>query len=295
MLAEGVNRGLVSLPLSAAHYMETQNRRDWRSRRELAETMLAFSKLHTIAPQEKLLPAEVDRALRERFGQPLQVRELRPFGVGASHAFGMPIGPYRVPKELRGTLADVGEFERKANRFLEEQLLIGPSPELEEEGIPGYEPFSHLQIGERYAKAKEELREVRKVEGWQAGERSQRVAKAQAFVDHLPVLQEALARAGLQEDALLVGGQDGMSTFLEKVPTMLASSELERQRHVSSQKTWERQDLTDLGALSVAMAHCDIVVTERFWTDAARRSRLGEKLGTVVISNLEDLPLHLVG
>jgi hypothetical protein len=211
-----------------------------------------------------------------------------------SHAFGKPIGPYRIPEGLRHLAQDPVGFERKANQELERQLLIGPSPEAEDAGIPNYDPFSHMQVGERYAKAKEELREVRKEGGWHKGERAKRVAMAQALTDHLPVIEEAMSRAGIAYDALLEGGEEGMTAFVNAVPTMLASAELERQRHAASQKAWERQDLVDIGALLVALTHCDIVVTERFWADAARRSKLDERLGTIVIARLDELPEHLL-
>lgn len=294
VLEEGVSAGHVSIPLSSAHYMETQNRRDWRSRRQVAETMIAFSKLHTIAPPDAILPAEIDVALKSLFGVPRRPRELRVFGVGVSHAFNMPVDPYRIPEELRGNVSDPDDFERRANQFQERYLLIGPSPEMEEEGIPDYDPFAHLQVGERYAKAKEELRDLRKTDGWHKGERSQRVAMAQALTDHLPSIEEAMSRAGLQIDLLIDSGRRGMADFVSAVPTMLASSELEKLRHASSQKPWERQDLTDIAALSVAIAHCDVVVTERLWADAARRANLGEKLGTIVIARLDNLPEHLL-
>jgi hypothetical protein len=119
------------------------------------------------------------------------------FGVGASHAFDMEIGPYRIPEEYRGRIADPVGYERRANCFLERQLLIGPSPEMERAGIPDFEPLSHLEVGERYAKVKEELRHVRKAEGWNSGERALRVARAQAITDHLLPIEEAMSRAGL--------------------------------------------------------------------------------------------------
>lgn len=294
LLRAGIDGGYVSLPLASAHYMETQNRRDWRSRRQLGETMVTFSELHTVAPQDALLPAELDIALREMFGAPPTPRSARVFGVGASHAFGMPIPPYRIPDELRSRVADPAGFERQANEHLEEHLLIGPSPQLEEAGIPDYEPLSHLEVGERYAEAKQNLREVRKAAGWNRGERSERLARAQALTDHLPQIEEAMSRAGLNIDLLIDGGREGMGEFVEKVPTVLASSELERHRHVASEKPWERQDLTDIGSLCVAVVHCDVVVTENVWTDAVRRSKLDERFGTVVISRLEDLTRHLL-
>lgn len=252
--------------------------------------MLIFSNLHTMAPQERLLPGEVDAALQARFGAPAQPREVRPFGTGISHAFGMRVKPYRVPEELRERVPDIGEFERKANLLQEQYLLIGPSPADELEGIPDYEPLAHLKVGERYAEGKERLRDLRKPEGWHKGERGDRVAKAQAMSDHLPAIEEAMGRAGLNVEALIEEGQEGMSKFVEEVPTMLASSELERQRHAASEKPWERQDLSDISALSVAIAHCDIVVTERVWADAARRSKLDKKLGTVITRDLDEVP-----
>ena len=64
--------------------------------------MLAFSKLQTIAPQDALLSAELDIALASLFDVPAAPRPLRVFGVGASHAFDMEIGPYRIPERSKG-------------------------------------------------------------------------------------------------------------------------------------------------------------------------------------------------
>jgi hypothetical protein len=294
VLEAGVASGELSLPLSSAHYMETQNRREWDSRRRLGETMLAFSKLHTIAPADALLPAELDRALVALYGVALRPRQLQVFGSGASHAFATEFGPWPIPEQLLGGVEDPAGFEREANRFLDRMLLIGPTPEMEAAGIPDFDPFSHLEVGERYAEAKEALRAVRVAERWNSGERSMRVARAQAITDHLPLVEQAMGRAGLLIDVLIDGGQEGMGAVVEAVPTILASSELERHRHVASQKPWERQDLNDIGALSVAIPYCDIVVTENLWTDAADRSSLAEKLGSTVISDLADVTQHLL-
>lgn len=40
-------------------------------------------------------------------------------------------------------------------------------------------------------------------------------------------------------------------------------------RHEASQKQWEENDLIDPIAISTAIVHCDVVVTERQWTDSA--------------------------
>lgn len=273
--------------------METHNRRRWESRRDLAELMLELSRSHTIAPLSALLPGEIDAALRAQFGRPAITREVRPFGAGASHAFNMEFPPYKIPEELRHLAADPHDFERKANELQEIVLFKGLGPK-EEAEIPNYDPLSHIGVGERGAKDKEALREIRKAAGWDKGEKAKRLAKAQTLTEYLEPTNEALARAGLSADALIDSGEKGMSDFLEAVPTMFAVSEMERLRASASQKAWERQDFADLSALAAAAVHCDIVVTERFWVDVVERAKLDSRFGTIFLGPLEDLPQYLV-
>ena len=209
VLRAAVDAGEVSLPLSSAHYMETHTRREWESRRDLATTMLALSRLHTIAPPDSVVPAEVDRALRDRYGRPATVRPLRPFGVGASHAFALEIPQYRVPEDLADMVADRWNFERRASELQEALLLTGLPPESEAR-MPEFEPLAHLKVGERYACDKEALRQLRKAGGWHKGERADRVAKAQALTDHWEVINDAFQRAGIRAEVLLAEGPAGM-------------------------------------------------------------------------------------
>ncbi len=293
LLRAAVSAGSISLPLSSAHYIETHNRRHWESRRDLAATMVDFSRMHTIAPPDALVPGQVDRALDQFFDTRATPRPLRPFGTGASHAFNRDIPSYRVPEPLVPLVADRWGFERGANQLRELVLLAGLPPE-DEAKIADYKPLSHLQVGEQYARDKQALRETRAAASWHKGERAKRVAKAQAFTDHLEVINEALELAGLSADVLYSGGIEGMTKFLEAVPTIFASSELERLRHSASQKAWERQDLNDISALSVATVYCDIVVTERLWVDAAQRAGLDNRFGTFFLSRLDHLPAHVI-
>lgn len=293
VLRAGVEAGDLSLPLSSAHYMETSVRRHWRSRRDLALTMVAFSQLQTIAPLQAVIPAEIDRALRSLTGRPARPRLLRPFGVGASHAFAEGIPSYRLPEQVVWQVADRWGLQGDINRLREIMLLTGPTP-AEEAELPDFKPLSHLAVAEQYAKDKEALRTLRKAEGWQKGERAQRLAKAQAFADHIDWINDALERAQLSADVITAGGQESMNAFLRSVPTMWASSELERVRHAGSQRGWERQDLLDITALSVASVYCDVVVTERFWVDAATRAGLESELGTTFLTRLQDLPAQVV-
>jgi hypothetical protein len=186
-------------------------------------------------------------------------------------------------------VADRWNFERRANELQEALLLTGPPPEFEAR-MSEFEPLAHLKVGERYARDKQALRQLRKAEGWHKGERADRVAMTRALTDHLEVINDAFERAGIRSGVLLAEGPAGMDAFREAVPTIFASSELERLRHSASQKAWERQDLFDISALAVACVYCDIVVTERFWVHAARRAKLDQRFGTSFLHRLNDLP-----
>lgn len=293
LLRATVEAGDVSLPLSSAHYIETANRRDWDSRRKLALVMASFSHLHTIAPGSALIPGELDRAMQQAFGRPDTLLPMKPFGHGLAHAFDRGIEPYRVPPELASYVADRWGVERGVNYMRELVMLTGLPPEAEEK-LPGFKPLSHLPVAEQYARDKEELRQARQAAGWNKGEKAARVAAAEAFTDHEEQLNAALERAQVSATALYDLGAEGMTAFLRTIPTIFTASELERLRHTASQKEWERQDLTDITALGVAAVHCDVVVTERFWVEAAKRARLGHTYNTVFLRRLEDLPQHLL-
>jgi hypothetical protein len=293
LLGAMVDHGDVSLPLSAAHYMETHNRRRYDSRRDLASTMAPFSRFHAIGPSSSVLPGELDRALEAMLQQPLEVRDLRPFGQGVSHAFGFEIEVEPLAAQL-AERSPVPSAAKEATRHYLELLLLAGLPPEEEAKLPDYQPFAHQEAAKRNAREKESLREIRRVAGWQKGEKSKRVAKAQALTEYLEPLNEALRRARISADHFMALGQSGMTSFLECVPTLFAALELERLRETASQKAWERQDLTDLGALPVASVYCDVVVTEKLWVDFARRSELDERLETVFLSDLADLPAYLL-
>lgn len=80
--------------------------------------------------------------------------------------------------------------------------------------------------------------------------------------------------------------------FMLNFPSNYARANLIASRniqHTSGEKI-DPNDLNDIMSLSVAMAHCDIVLTENFWTDAATSdTNLGTNLDTKVAHNFEPI------
>jgi len=52
-------------------------------------------------------------------------------------------------------------------------------------------------------------------------------------------------------------------------------------------------DIHDTDALGSTLPYCDIVVTDRATASHARQTGWAERLDTVVLSRLSDLPRHL--
>jgi len=286
LLSEAVNRGFVSLPLSMTHAMELQNRANFQSRLRLASTMIRLSRWHAIAPQRILLAAELDKALRSRFGRPTVPQSVQVFGVGANHLYGRTVLNYQPPEEFALTPEQRRLVMTLAQDLLQVASLVGGPRDLE---LPDYNPSAHQEVGRRFASQQEQMRETRRQHGYHRGEKAHRAASVDVFDEFNVRITDALERAGLHWGHLYALEKPGLEAFIDDVPTIYAHRALRRQRQVASEKPWEENDLTDLTALPPAIVYCDVVVTERLWTDLARRAGLGSRFGTTVIRSLEEL------
>jgi hypothetical protein len=287
----GVDNGLVSFPLSSIHYIETAKRRDERSRRALARTMATLSRFHTIASPRALVPPEIDLALHRRFGRPTNPRAPEAFGVGVAHALNIEADPCALPEGLPIDPQLARNLEAQMASLYEWYALAGLPPGLEVD--QGFYDRWQTDVATDLAAQQEALRVVRTRDGWHVGERSRRVATAAAFLGWQDEMSEALARAELGWDDVFSLDYGGMTALLETMPTIHVASELQRQREAAANSPWSSHDVADVFFLMGAVVYCDIVVTERQWVDLIRRSGLDDLHGTVMLSDLGELPQYI--
>jgi hypothetical protein len=292
LIAAGVERGYVSCPLSAIHYVETSKRRPYSARLNLAKTMAALSRFGSIAVLTVLLPPEIDRALQRAFGRPLTARHAPIFGEGVGFAMNQSFRKFRVPEDMPVD----SEYRRMFNELASwqtEWVMLAGLPE----GVSSDEQrFDQMQraVDESLAAEQERGRQARKAARMHVGERSKTHFKGMALMGWHDELEEALVRAGLTWSSLKELGNEGLSDFLEDIPIIHVSAELQRQREAANVKPWTSNDLNDIFFLMVALVYCDIVVTEKQWVDLARRAGLDAKYNTLLVSDLTDLAVHLV-
>ena len=298
LVRAAVEQGEASFPLSMFHYIETQNRRDWRSRLDVARTMGEISRFHAIAPHNRLIDAETEHALSRVFDFST-TEPIIPFGYGAAFHSGKRLPDYVIPDEYVGMIPEGVRWhiEEQAKPLREQLLLSGLPPDQEKEiqkKHPGFDPRAAMRTAAQYAIDQENARAARIRQGWNKGDRAKRVFAANGFTDNFEVLDRILRRERIDAQRLYDLGMDGMTDLMRDIPTLHASVEFQRDRHVSSQKPIEPSDAGDQLAIPPALVYCDIVVTERQHAAGMRKLRLDAHFDTIVVHRLNDLPQHLV-
>jgi hypothetical protein len=287
----GVGRGLVSFPLSASHYMETLRRGDAASRHRLTMVMAEFSRFHAIASVPDVLPGELDRALKQRYGKPVFPHPLQPFGVGVAHAFANPAFKYRLPEDVDVDAYTKARLEEQASLLIEHALLAGPPQGVP---VPGMQDGRYRLYGQRYVEAETKIAEGLRQHDPRRLHLSDWIA-ATEVIDILQPLNEAFARAPIgKREAPELDTAVGMTRLLMDLPSRAVTYELRRLRQQSRDTKWEPNDLDDIASLAVAIPYCDVVVTEKQWSHMARRAELDQRFNTVILHDLKELAAVLV-
>ena len=290
MLRYGVEHGLVSCPLSFAHYIETHKRVDAGSRHRLATVMAELSRFNTIAPPAAVLRAELDNAVTMRFPSSALPQPLRLLGSGAGFALDRPqLGKYELPKAPNATRRQRSESEIIGRHLMEMALLMGPS----EGALPGVvENRGYRSFGESYVVGEQRL--AGGIADHKARDDLEDWIMASVLVDILEPLNEAFERAGISREASPeINSKEGLTALMLDLPSRRVVYELRRGRHGNPQTKWEGNDLDDLEALAVAIPYCDAVITEKQWVHFGTRSGLDTLYDTRLLSSLRDLPAVL--
>jgi hypothetical protein len=259
----------VYFPLSQVHYRETWGRGSPQSRRSLAAEMFRWSGFLTVAPVSKLLPYEIDRAVRARFSRPPPTEGPAVFGSGAAHALGYEPDSERTQMTIEQAV------------LFELAMLAGEgsSARVEADGAEFAQALN--TVGQRLA-------------GWRTHpEDRQRRLRVNALQEFQRDFVSALLLAGVPVEDFAALGGEGLEALVADVPTLWTLTELRRVRHANPAQSFSRTDLNDLRALAVAIVYCDVVVADRAWVNACRRTDLAATYHTNVVPTLQEAAIHV--
>lgn len=266
----------VCFPLSSAHVIETNKSNKADQRERLAGVMIALSRGVVIRPSSFLVQAELARAMHVAFDKTPPATGITAFGRGIEDAFGENIA------------RDLAISQERADRL--KQVLDTPDGWMlflasdDEFRLPSIE--SHRAIGKDAA---ERLNAALKASGppdLEGYRRAYAVGLTMLFDQDLDRL---LGKLGLGKGDFLGLGGERLLKFWQSVPCLDVEMELSVQRNLQRDRPAEPNDYIDISFLSVAIPYCDVVVTEKFWVDLARRRALDSKYETHIINDLHEL------
>jgi hypothetical protein len=205
------------------------------------------------------------------------------FGYGAAHTFNEPaLGDY---SNWPGAAGLDGQILAEA---MEHELISGPVEDLPIADIARPD----LTAAQNYATSENE-QTARFVAASSDGDEIDRTIAAAEVLSLRAMIEPALKRAGVSVEQFLDLDEDGLTAFMLSMPWRGAAMQLRQRRFHELHQEWKPNDLNDIAYLTLGLAYCDVLVTERQWVHRMCQTKLDEQYGTVVIADLRELPDHL--
>lgn len=277
-LIEEVERNKLVIPISSGNIIETMRLSNRDRRSQIAKTMMDLSKGKTIAPEYYLVPFEIDRALALTFNKPVPPLP-NPLGVGVKYAF----GNLYVPRDkLPGNNQEI----EVVNMILDSPeglnaMIIGPPFE-----IPIDVSDNFLVGVQESAKEADGAREIIKPYSAQMRKRGYAAVLAQILDKEI---RESLEKLDIRYDDLIGLGQKKLMKFFSDIPCLDVEIELGSQRNGFWNRPVDPNDYVDICSLCVAIPYCDAIITEGFWIDLAKRSKLDQKYSVHLSKDVRSL------
>ena len=256
-------------PLSFAHFVEVAKIGDDARRRRLGRLMAALSQGWFLISSSAHIVADLRWAVAAVFEKPFTYQVTSPITRSLKLAFAAPgsLGPADFDDTILnwpGALEELLSSARAAADFVARWKTISDEHE------------------RGRALRWEASREIRK--------RAYCILVIEAIHGRLVTV---LGEFGLKWQDFLDLGPDRCVQLLEMVPALDVEINLHTERNEHRDRRIQPNDEIDIGFLSLAVPYCDIVVTERFWTDLVRRKKLAVKYGTKVSWDLNDAMSNL--
>ena len=304
---DAVDRGTAIFPISDTIFFEASKIRQYRQRRELREVIERISSFLVVACRSLVSAHEIEAMLTRLVGpNPRPVNMLSYVDWGVARAFGK-VGGFRVRRvedgadvtdEARRAYRDGPEaFDRRlfeAEREVNRRTLDGPTPDEEPElRKSGWQPYGGFEVMRR--RAEQEIEQVRRFDAdskWRRGRIRDVVAAREVMIEINEMLFESITDRGATLERLFPKPEDARRNF-DSMPSFDVAVTLKTEYHRDPSHHWTTNDIHDIDALGSTLPYCDIVVTDKAVASHAVRTGLADRLGTVVLSRLDDLVQHL--
>ena len=291
--------GTAVFVLSAIHYMEMHKIKDPAQRRAIGGVMEELTSFASLASRIIVMELELT-AMLDRFARKPSVLPTIPLlGRGVRHSFGRksgvkfmgPSGDATAQVRERMGAEAFDDWVAQAELLLDRSVLHGPADN-EVEGLRafGWKPEAAIQVAESRAARERELTPLLDGEiPWRRGRLRDVISARELSVEFQNILPRALAERHVVLTDVISDPQSARK-FVRAMPSTEVSIELKTAWHRDRGKPWTANDIYDIDAMSLAVPYCDVVVTEKACHHILNVARLGERMHTALLRNLEDLP-----
>lgn len=291
--------GAVIFVLSGTHYAEMLKIRDPAQRRAIADVMEELTDFATLVSRVVVMEVELSSMLDRVAKLPSPLAEVPLIGRGVRHSAGLQSG-LRIMgpngDETERVRARVGRetFDQiifEATLRLERSVLRGPADdEVAELRAYGWNPEAVIEIAEN--RAAEERAQTGRLDAetrWRRGRLHDLVSARELIIEFQNILPRALKERGVALNDV-VSDQASARRFVRSMPSTEVSIAIKTEWHRNRDKQWSANDIYDIDALALAVPYCDIVVTEKACQHVLQTSRIGQRMHTALLRNLDELP-----
>ena len=283
-IIDSSQKGINRYPFSLAHLEETIKRTNLSSRKELFKFIFDLSGFFTIRPWVQVINHEIRNAILKSLNvKPIDLSNYV-FGNDLGHCFGCKgeISSKDPNKEIPEEIKNKINHAYKNSELMADALCTDQMMEYIE------------QIDQRNQELVDELEISRKIEYSNPDKNKRKDINDARFF--LTVIQDEFIKA-LSEFNLdhtkfmnhIFSSKESAKTFMKSIPTAYTFQILNDARNQNFSRPIELNDFMDLAALSIAVPYCDVVVTEREWSNILNQKRIGELYSTKIIHRIEDL------
>jgi hypothetical protein len=298
------DRDAAMFPLSDSLCFEVSKIGRYRQRRDLREVMERVSKFVVVTSRSVVSVHEIETMLDARIGPSNDpINPMTYIDWGVMRALGM--NGALVVRD-RETGADVTadaranhpggpeEFDRliwENQLGLNRSVLEGPTPEEEAEmRASGWDPRAAFAVAEQ--RAQQEIEQVARFDAdprWRRGRIRDVIAAREVAIELWDHVAKGLHDRGLTSAEAFPDPDDAVRAW-NSLPSFDVAVTIKTEYHRDPNHVWRPNDIADIDALGSTLPYCDIVVTDRAVASHAKRTGLADRLATVVLSNLSDLP-----
>lgn len=277
-LCSAVKRGLLIVPLTATHIIETAKRNDLESRKAVAEVQARLSKGFVFRSRKARLLIEMRNALHVAFGEPrVELPENWAVVPGFMQAFETFDTLVATPKQAAESRL-INDHIDPQFQYLE--YMTNQNDEWRRKAVAAFSSESDSLLSR--------IEERRKIMIDSPNDLRYRAYAAKLFFDHQGYVAHMLDVIGHTVDEMKGLGTQAIAQFVRNVPTLNVEAEIAA-RLEAQIGSLEPNDILDVQSFYTAIPYSGRLVAEKNFISLARQAKLNSNYDVVLHTKVDEL------